>query len=174
MNIIQAPWYAFLKLINNSKAKDKGNHALWRVWISGEKLLVFASLISPSKSVCLGSYIKYSSQCFITIYKKPQSLSKILRYASYFWLSSLCLICDETQCLVFDILHLRESQLKIIIIIMINNILLLFTNKDFRNLLWLLLPAQGGGGWYLLPYRVGVCGAKAYGLIWPILVWKWV
>ena len=51
-----------------SKAKDKGNHAPWRVWISDEKL-VFASLISPSKSVCLRSYIKHSSQCFIPISK---------------------------------------------------------------------------------------------------------
>ena len=59
----------FLKLINNSKAKDKGNHAASRVWISDEKLLVFASLISPSKSVCLRSYVKHSSQCFITISK---------------------------------------------------------------------------------------------------------
>ena len=59
----------FLKLINNLKSKDKGNHAPWRVWISDEKLLVFASLISPSKSVCLRSYVKHSSQCFITISK---------------------------------------------------------------------------------------------------------
>ena len=37
-------------------------------------------------------------------YQKPWSLSKILRYASYFQLSPRCLICDETLCLVFDIL----------------------------------------------------------------------
>ena len=48
--------HVFLKLINNSKAKDKGNHA--RDVISDEKLLVVASLISPSKSFCLRSYIK--------------------------------------------------------------------------------------------------------------------
>ena len=30
---------------------------------------------------------------------------KIRRYASYFQLSSRCLIFDETLCLVFDILH---------------------------------------------------------------------
>ena len=53
-----------------------------------------------SKSVCLRSYIKHSSQ-----YQKPWSVSKILCNASYFWLSSRCLICDETLCLVFDILH---------------------------------------------------------------------
>ena len=57
------------ELINNSKTKDKGSRAPLRVWISDEKLLVFASLISPSKSVCLRSYIKHSSQCFITISK---------------------------------------------------------------------------------------------------------
>ena len=75
------------------------------MWISDEKLLVFASLIYPSKSVCLRSYIKHSSQCFITISKNPRSSSKILRYASYFELSSRCLICDETLCLVFDVLR---------------------------------------------------------------------
>ena len=70
-------WADFLKLINNSKAKDKGNHALWRVWISDEKLLVFASLISPSKSVCLRSYIKHLSQCFITISKTSKFVKKL-------------------------------------------------------------------------------------------------
>ena len=35
----------FPKLINNSKDKDKGNHAPWRVWISDGKQLVFTSLI---------------------------------------------------------------------------------------------------------------------------------
>ena len=49
------------------KSRDKGNHAPWLVWISDEKLLVFASLISPSKSVCLRSYVNHSSQFFITI-----------------------------------------------------------------------------------------------------------
>ena len=66
---------SLLKLNNNSKAKDKGNHAPWRVWKSDEKLLVFASLISPSKSVCLRSYIEHSSQCFITI-SKPSKFVK--------------------------------------------------------------------------------------------------
>ena len=68
----------FLKLINNSKAKDKGNHAPWCVWISDEKLLVFASLISPSKSVCLRSYIKHLSQCFITISKTSKIVKNTL------------------------------------------------------------------------------------------------
>ena len=37
------------------------------VWKSDEKLLSFASLISPSlKSFCLGSNIKHWTQCFIT------------------------------------------------------------------------------------------------------------
>ena len=35
------------------------------VWKSDEKLVIFASLISPSKSFCLKSNIKYSTQCFI-------------------------------------------------------------------------------------------------------------
>ena len=33
---------------------------------SDEKLLIFALLISPSKSICLRSNIKYSTHCFIT------------------------------------------------------------------------------------------------------------
>ena len=36
------------------------------VWISDEKLLIFASLISPSKRFCLRRNIKHSTQCFIT------------------------------------------------------------------------------------------------------------
>ena len=64
----------FLKFINNSKAKDKSYHAPGRVWISDEKLLVFSSLISPSKSVCLKFYVKHSSQCFITISKTSKSV----------------------------------------------------------------------------------------------------
>ena len=126
---------------NNSKAKDKGNHAPWRVWISGEKLLVFASLISPSKSVCLRSYIKHSSQCFITISKTLKFVkntplrivfSTVLSVFDMWWntvsrvwynyytkkldalkvsiviiikMCKLCLIWDETLCLVFDTLH---------------------------------------------------------------------
>ena len=49
-------------------------------------------------------------------YQKPRSSSKILRYASYFQLSSRCLICDEALCPVFDIIII------IIIIIIIFNI----------------------------------------------------
>ena len=36
------------------------------VWKWDEKLLIFASLISPSKIICLRSNIKHSTQCFIT------------------------------------------------------------------------------------------------------------
>ena len=58
----------------------------------------FCTLNFPFNWVCLRSYIKHSSQCFITI-SKTWSSSKIL--------SSRCLICDETLCLVFDILKER-------------------------------------------------------------------
>ena len=46
----------------------------------------------------------YETLVTVFQYQKPRSSSKILRYASYFQLSSRCLICDETLCLVFDIL----------------------------------------------------------------------
>ena len=49
------------------------------------------SSISPSKSVCLRSYNKHESQCFITM-SKTSCLSKILSYALYFQLSSRYLI----------------------------------------------------------------------------------
>ena len=54
------------RLINNSQRKYKGNKCLISVWKSDEKLLIFAFLISPSKSICLRSNINYSTQCFIT------------------------------------------------------------------------------------------------------------
>ena len=97
-----------LKLINNSKVKDKGNHAPWRVWISDEKLLVFASLNSPSKSV-VWEVTSNTRHSVSSLYKKPRSSSKILRYSSYFQLSSRYLISDETLCLVFDILHVTSG-----------------------------------------------------------------
>ena len=55
----------FLKLINNSWRKYRRNECLTSVWKSDEKLLIFASLISPSKINCL-SNIKHSTRCFIT------------------------------------------------------------------------------------------------------------
>ena len=93
----------FLKFVNNSKAKDNSNHAQWHVWISDEVLLDFASLISPSKSVCLRSYIKHLSQCFITISKTSEVGQKYSHTHCIF--NSILLIFDETLCLVFDILH---------------------------------------------------------------------
>ena len=110
--VIQSHWYENIKStvlyfsLSNSiiiqQAKDKGNHAPWRVWISDEKLVVFASLISPSKSVCLRSYIKHSPQCFITISKTSKFVKNSpLRvvfptlYSVFdMWRNSvLCLIC---------------------------------------------------------------------------------
>ena len=58
------------RLSNAPLCPGRGGAGVYIDWcITDEKLLVFASLISPSKSFCLRSYIKHSSQCFITISK---------------------------------------------------------------------------------------------------------
>ena len=61
------------------------------VWKSDEKLLIFASLISPSKIILFDK--KY--QAFDAVSSQdetPQSSSKIPRCRSYFQLSSSCFI----------------------------------------------------------------------------------
>ena len=47
------------------------------VWKSNEKLLIFASLISPFKSFCLRSNIKHSTQCFITRWNTSKFVKNI-------------------------------------------------------------------------------------------------
>ena len=103
-----------LKLINKSKAKDKGNHAPWRVWISDEKLLVFASLISPSKSVCLRSCI---TQTLVTVFHyNIKNLEVRQKYSATRRVFNSLLgrfdmwWNDETLCLVFDILLLESIR----------------------------------------------------------------
>ena len=127
VQLLPQAWKLFLKLINNSKAKDKGNHAPWRVWISDQKLLVFASLILLQNQF-VWEVISNTRHSVSPQHQKPRSLSKILRYASYFQLSSRCLICDETVCLVFDILH---NQLVCLLSVEI------IFNYSYLNSIWL-------------------------------------
>ena len=70
------------------------------VWISDEKLLIFASLISPSKMIL------FSTQCFITRWNSSkfdrQKYSAARRiFNSFLGVSS----GDETLHLMFDISH---------------------------------------------------------------------
>ena len=86
----------FLKLINNSKAKDKGSHAPRRVWISDEKLLFFVSLIPPFKI----SLFEKLYQTLVTVFHRYiKNLEVRQKYSAarrIFKLSSRSLICDET------------------------------------------------------------------------------
>ena len=62
------------------------------VWISDEKLLIFASLISPSKKDFVWEEISNIRHSVSSPDETPRSSSKILRCASYFQLSSRCFI----------------------------------------------------------------------------------
>ena len=62
------------------------------VWISDEKLLIFASLISPSKMILFEKKYQTFDTVFSSPDETPRSSSKILRCASYFQLSSRCFI----------------------------------------------------------------------------------
>ena len=78
--------------------------------ISDEKLLVFASIISPSKSFCLRSYIKHSSQCFITISKTSKFLKNTPLHVVFSIFLTVFDQCDETLCLAFYILHQTRGR----------------------------------------------------------------
>ena len=62
----------------------------------------FCILDFPLKSSLFWEVISNTRHSVSSQYQKPRSSSKILRCASYF--ISQCLICDETLCLVYDVL----------------------------------------------------------------------
>ena len=67
------------------------------------RVCVFDINFSNSLNQFVWEVISNTCHSVSSQYQKPRSSSKILRYTSYFQLSSQCLICDETLCLVFDV-----------------------------------------------------------------------
>ena len=104
--VIKSFRYTFLKLINIQKPKTEKSCTVVNVFGYLMKNSSFLHPKTKSKSVCLTTYIKHSSQYFITISKN----SKILCYASYFQLSSWCLISDETLCLTCLMYYIHVKQ----------------------------------------------------------------
>ena len=99
---------SLLKLINTPKAKDKGNHTLWCVWIYDEKLLVFASSIFLLQNQFVWEVISNTCHSVSSQYQKPRSSSKILCYSLYFnsLLSVWYVIKHCASCLIYYISHI--------------------------------------------------------------------
>ena len=74
------------------------------VWKSDEKLLLFASLIFPSKIILLRRNIKHSTQCFITRYNTSKFVENTPLRAVFSTLFSVFHLGDETLRLRLDIL----------------------------------------------------------------------
>ena len=127
---------------------------------SGEKLLIFASWISPSKIIFVWKVISSMRRSVSSPDETPRSSSKLLRCASYFQLSSQCLIwwwntASHAWYITICLLVLRVIILKSAANSLVSLDPLGWKGIIFSNHFW-----GGNGRWIIIQLSSGFIGKQ--------------